>query len=93
MLYNISSLLLGLAAWLFAVISIHHSQKFQTGSFICCATSLCLQFLELRRLCEIGDISAVLDTIGGVTFAAIVLTTVTVLINLYAQFRRRNDYD
>ena len=89
MFYNLGSITLGLLAWFFAVIGLNHGAKFQSSSYICCCIALVLQFLELRRLCEIGDLSAVLDTINGITICAIVLTTVTILINLYASRKRR----
>ena len=54
-----------------------------------CGGALLGQLLALRRLVTIRDWSAVEDTIGAVTFAALSLTLLTVLLNTLALLRRK----
>ena len=86
---NIASLLLGLCAWLFAMLAITTKRKFLAhcnclNSFSLCAISLVLQLFEVQRLIRLVDYSALEDTIGADVLAAVVLTAVTVILNLIA---------
>ena len=83
---NISSLLLGLAAWGFGIAGVRRRQVSLT-SFALCLFSLVLQFLELTHRAHIGDTSAILDTVGAVTLSAAVLSTITLFLNTLAYLR------
>lgn len=93
--YNLGSLLLGLAAWALACPGIYRPRTIPSAgwlpclSFSCCAVSLLLQLYEIRRRIRIGDYSAVLDTIGGITFCAATLVIVTVILNLIGCLRTK----
>lgn len=83
---NVGSLALGLAAWgtAAAIRAKRRGQLLSVGSFACCCAALVLQFLEIRIRVDHGDLSAVMDTIGATLTGAVVLTVVTVLLNLAA---------
>ena len=84
-LCNVGSLALGLAAWGIAVAAIRANRReglLSAGSFACCCGALILQFLGIRTRVEHGDLSAVMDTIGATLTGAVVLSVVTVLLNL-----------
>lgn len=88
-LYDICSIILGLAAIVFAV----HSVQVK-GCLICCTAtatltgiSLLCQLLELKRLAGIGDFSAIDDTLGARCFAAGVLLAAVLILNLCALLR------
>jgi hypothetical protein len=85
---NVSSLLLGLTAWGFAIAGIRR-RKISLTSFALCLTALVLQFMELTHRARIGDVSAILDTVGAVTLAAAVLSAGTVLLNTLAYLSSR----
>ena len=87
---NISSLLLGLAAWGFGIAGVRRRQVSLT-SFALCLLSLVLQFLELTHRAHIGDTSAILDTVGAVTLSAAVLSTITLFLNTLAYLRGKNE--
>ena len=88
-LCNIGSLIMGLAAWIIAVISIlskPQQKKYarSIASFSCCGIALVLQFLELRNNVTIGNLTAIMDTIQ-VTFGAVaILVIITIVLNLIA---------
>lgn len=87
--YNIGSLVLGLAAWIFALLAIKNRQNkpahfLSVGSFSACALSLLFQIFEVGNRVSKGDLSAVMDTIRAVMIAAALLVLVTVILNLYA---------
>ena len=69
MFYNIGSITLGLAAWIIAFVAIctgNRKSTCQVSSFICCCTSLLLQFYEIRRRMRMDDWIAVDDTINAI---------------------------
>lgn len=84
---HIFSLLLGLLAWGLGIRAAVRGRP-GSGSFAACALSLLLQLVELRRLAQQGDTSAIYDTIGAVTLAAAVLLAVTAALNGIALLRR-----
>ena len=91
MFYNIGSITLGLAAWIIAFVAIctgNRKSTCQVSSFICCCTSLLLQFYEIRRLMRMDDWIAVDDTINAICLAAGVLISVTVTLNLICEWRK-----
>ena len=87
---NISSLLLGLAAWSFGIAGLRRKNVSLT-SFALCLLALVLQFLELTHRAQIGDTSAILDTVSAVTQAAAVLSTGTMFLNTLAYLRSKSE--
>ena len=88
MLYNILSILLGLAAWAVPVWillgrTLPGGGKVLISGFCCSAALLC-QLLELARRVRLGDYAAIADTIRTVCIAAAVLCTVTFVLDLAA---------
>lgn len=83
---NVSSLLIGLAAWGFGIRAVRRG-RMSLASFACCILALVLQFVELTHRAQIGDVSAILDTIRAVTLAAFTLAVGTVTLNTIARFR------
>ena len=94
MYYNLASFALGLMAWILGTIGLFardHKSRYQFSSFVCCCTALVLQFYEIKRRCALEDWSAIDDTISGVSFCALVLTVVTVFLNLLCQRRKKGE--
>ena len=94
---NIGSLVLGFCAWILAILAIavpkaSASHKSTIVSFSLCAISLVLQLFEVNRLVLIGDYAAIEDTIRAILIAAIVLVSVTVILNLVGAGKRKNKY-
>ena len=87
-LLNVSSLLLGLAAWGFAIAALRR-RKISLTSFALCLLALVLQFTELTHRAQIGDVSAILDTVQAVTMAAAVLSAGTLFLNTLAYLRSK----
>lgn len=91
-MYNILSLILGLAALVFAF----HSARVR-GCLVCCTVSgtlsgfsvLC-QLIDLDRLAGILDASAIYDTTHARVIAAAVLVSAVTILNLAALLRGRN---
>ncbi|WP_047983206.1 hypothetical protein [Ornithinibacillus californiensis] len=86
-LLNIGSLLLGLMAWILPIISLTQSKNrkwvtFPILSISACAISLFFQLFYNYHLVKIEDWSALMDTTGAVVFAAVVLLTGTVVLNV-----------
>ena len=88
---NSASLILGFAAWVFAIIAISKRIKhcFPFISFVACILSLIFQILEINNRVNLGDFSAIIDTIGAVVLASVVMSSVTVILNLAALLRMR----
>ena len=85
---NVSSLLLGLTAWGFGIAALRRG-KISLTSFALCLLSLVLQFSELTHRAQIGDVIAILDTVGAVTMAAAVLSAGTLFLNTLAYLRSK----
>ena len=85
---NVSSLLLGLTAWGFAIAGLKR-RRMSLTSFALCLLSLVPQFAELTHRAQSGDVSAILDTVGAVTQAAAVLSTGTLFLNTLAYLRSK----
>ena len=85
---NVSSLLLGLTAWGFAIDGLNR-RRMSLTSFALCLLSLVLQFSELTHRAQIGDTIAILDTVGAVTQAAAVLSAITLFLNTLAFLRSK----
>lgn len=86
-MFNIGSLILGLAAWTLPFVSLGKRDRFAfccLGSFGCCILSLLLQLLEVKRRVGLEDWSALMDTIHAVTLAAVVMIVVMLICNVFA---------
>jgi hypothetical protein len=83
---NVSSLLLGLTAWGFAIAGLKR-RRMSLTSFALCLLALVFQFAELTHRAQIGDTIAILDTVSAVTMAAAVLSAGTLLLNTLAFLR------
>lgn len=89
-LLNLGSLVLGLIAWILPIVCLMQNKKngfktlatFSILSSSACAISLIFQLIYNNHLVKIGDWSALMDTTGGVVFAATVLLIITVMLNL-----------
>lgn len=89
-LLNIASLLLGLGAWALPIAAIlRRRSPLCSGSFLLCALSLLCQILYTNHLVIIRGWSAIEDTHGAVTFAAVVLVGGAVLLNLLSLWKAR----
>lgn len=88
---NLLSLLLGLVSWgLGAAAVIRPGIRWTSAvSLLSCCVSLLLQLAEVHRLTELGDWSALMDTMDAVLAAAILLMAVTAVLNLIALFRAK----
>ena len=91
MILNLASILLGLAAIVFAV----HSLQVR-GCLICCTISggvtglsLLCQLWQLNQLAGIGDWAAIEDTLGARCFAAAALLGIVLILNIAALLRSR----
>ena len=98
MIYNLGSIILGLAAWTFGYLAIARvitredikaSYACSTMSFGLCIVSLLFQLLEVGNRVDMEDLSAIYDTINAVIFAAKVLIAVTFILNIVAWNRAR----
>ena len=87
-LLNVSSLLLGLAAWGFGIAALRRG-KISLTSFALCLLALVFQFAELTHRAQIGDVSAILDTVQAVTMASAVLSAGTLFLNTLAYLRSK----
>lgn len=98
MIYNLGSICLGLTAWMFGYWAIRRTilRKDIKASYICsmvsfgmCIFSLLLQLMEVGNRVDMEDLSAIYDTINAVIFAAKVLISVTLVLNIIAWTRIR----
>lgn len=89
---SIGSISLGVMAWLIPCFAISKIKNFQElyqkvfFSFFCCILALVLQLLEINYRVQINDLSAVMDTIAAVVFAAVVLVIGTGISNGLAYY-------
>lgn len=94
MLYSITELALGLAAWGLglAALFMHRkkdaSQLCEIGSLASCAVSLCVVVFELAHYADIEDASAFLDTANAFRLCSGVLLAGTLLLNAAAWLGR-----
>mgnify|MGYP001459723344 CR=1 FL=1 len=88
--YNLGSLVLGLAAWGIPLCAIGRKYRFGIcciGSLSCCVLSFLLQLLEVRNRVRLSDWSALMDTIDAVVAAAVIMVVVTLISNVFALWR------
>lgn len=98
MVYHITELGFGLAAWVLGLAALFvwkkdASHRCSLGSITCCAVSLCAVVFELARYADIEDVSAFLDTANAFRLAAGVLLTGTLIVNSAAMLRARKRGD
>ena len=85
-MFNLTSIILGICAWLFAGFAILTSKtakahKNTLVSFSLCVISVIFQLLEINRRVLLGDFSAIEDTIRAIIIASVVLAMGTVILN------------
>ncbi len=87
--FNMASLVLGLAAWVLACIAVikRKPQNFSFLSFTFCVLSLVFQLCEINNRVNMGDFSAIMDTIRAVVLASAIMSGVTIVLNLTALIR------
>ena len=88
---NLLSLLLGIAALVFAVhaLQVRGCLICCTGSLACCGGALLCQLWELNRLAELFDASAIYDTVRARCLAGTILLALTLLLHGIALLRSR----
>lgn len=83
---NITSLILGLIAWVIPFPLLCRRQRAAPAATLAsgtaCAAALLLQLGEIAHRVAIHDYPAIIDTIGAVVLAAVILVTVTAALNL-----------
>ena len=89
------SLMTGITAWVLGTCAVVGKKErkmhgFSVGSLSMCSIALVLQLIEIGRLVEKNDLSAVMDTIRAVNIAAMVLVVVTMLLNVVALVKCRS---
>jgi hypothetical protein len=93
-MYNLGSLVFGVLALILPFIAIARHNKgnlqnyylFTMGSFGSCLIALCLQFADIHRQINVGDWTALIDTIATLHWVAIILALITLLLN-YISFK------
>ena len=91
-IYNLSSLALGLAAWIIAFCLIFGNRQhpwFMLTSFACMGSAMVIEYYELRHRIGLGDLAAVMDIYPTMAWVTLVLLTVTVGLNGIALLRHR----
>lgn len=86
-IFNLGSLILGLAAWGLPFLAIGKKDRFSIcclGSFGCCILSLMLQLFEVKNRVNLEDWSALMDTMHAVVLAAVGMVVVMLVCNLIA---------
>ena len=88
---NILSLLLGLAALVFAVhsVQVRGCLICSTVSGFCCSASLLCQLLDNDRIARIEDVAAMLDTAHARVVCGAVLLIVCTGLNVIALLRSK----
>lgn len=88
-LLNLGSLILGIMAWGIPVVFLVRKTTLVNSpvwvvffSLSSAIVSLFFQIIYTNHLVDIGDWSALLDTQGGVVFAASVLLSITAALNV-----------
>lgn len=88
---NLLSLLLGIAALVFAFQSmqVRGCLICSTASGFCCSASLLCQLLDNDRIAQLEDIAAMLDTAHAKVVCGAALLIVCTLLNIAALLRSR----
>lgn len=88
--FTLGSFVLGLAAWVIPLCAIGRKYRFGIcciSSLSCCALSLLLELMEVKRRVGLNDWSALMDTIDAVVLAAVVMIVIMVISNMFALWR------
>lgn len=90
--FNLGSLVLGLGAWVLACFAVKSKAAFAAYRLSVCSLSLCavslfLQILEVNNRTNLGDFSAIADTIQSVVLASCVLIIITAVLNIIAAIK------
>lgn len=91
---NLLSLVTGIIAWVLGCWAIasksnRKAHGLSVTSLSMCSIALVSQLMEIGRLVEINDLSAIMDTIRAVGIAAVVLVLGTIALNVIALCMRR----
>ena len=88
---NLLSLLLGIAAILFAFhnVQVKGCLICSTASGFCCSASLLCQLLDNDRIAQLEDIAAILDTAHARVVCGAALLTACTVLNVLALVRSR----
>ena len=86
---NLSSLVLGLFAWIIPIVNLvrygkHNHRNWITlsiTSMSACAISLWFQIFSINHRVKVADWSALMDTMSAVAFVSVVLLIVTIILN------------
>lgn len=97
-LFNISSFLLGLVAWIIPVVNLIRYEKQNHKNLVAlsiisisaCAISLCFQIFNIYHLVQIEDWSALMDTMGALAIVSAILLNVTIVLNAITLIVYRN---
>ena len=92
---NILSLLLGIAAIVFAVhnLQVRGCLICSTLSSLCCPASLLCQLMDNDRISQLEDIAAMLDTAHARVVCAGVLLGICAVLNAFALLRNHKQQD
>ena len=91
--YNLLSIGLGLVSWVLPLLYLCIKKRrefFTCGSLLCVVFSLFFQIREIARRADLEDWAAIEDTINAVVFAAAILITVTLILNIIAWCKKRS---
>lgn len=90
-MYNLFSLGAGFLSWCLASASLFSKGRpgYTVSSLTLCILSLVSQFLEINRMVNKNDWSAIEDVFPAILIAAVTLSAVTLLLNGIALWRRR----
>lgn len=87
---NLASFILGLVSWIIPAVAIARRKNVPLGpGMVCCAVALLLQLMEVRNRVNLNDWAALMDTIGAVVFAALVMLGICLILHAVAFFRSR----
>lgn len=92
---NVGSILLGLAAWAIPLSQLARVGNSGGGwdhiaSFSFALLSLALQFFEIKVRVDVGDWSALMDTVPALCMVVLLFSAVTLLLNVAAARYRRH---
>ncbi|MEN8194820.1 MAG: hypothetical protein ABFS12_18510 [Bacteroidota bacterium] len=97
-LLNLSSLVLGLLAWILPVVNLMRYGKRDQRNWVALsimsisasALSLCFQIFSINHRVKVADWSALMDTMSAVAFVSAVLLIVTIILNTITLIIYRN---
>jgi len=89
---NLGSIILGIISWIIPIIATKQYKnnvmkryfKLSIVSFSSCLASLCLQLFEINYRVQVQDWSALMDTIGTLKWVVVILSSITIFLNIVA---------